>query len=150
MANEACNAFAARAAVLQVGFDRRLRNILVQCDETRIREVIDNLLENAMRMAPRNTTVVVGTEQRDGLCQLWVEDRGPGVSNEEQDLIFRRFYRSDASRSRDSGGSGLGLAICRAIAEAHGGTLNASSAEAQGTRFTLSLPAAINAGLPYD
>ena len=150
MANAACNAFAARAAVLQVGFDRKLRNILVQCDETRIREVIDNLLENAIRMAPRNSTVVVGTEQRDGVCQLWVEDRGPGVSKEEQDLIFRRFYRSDASRSRDSGGSGLGLAICRAIAEAHGGTLNASSAEAHGTRFTLSLPAAINGGLQDD
>lgn len=65
---------------------------------------------------------------------------GPGIAAEHQAHIFERFYRTDESRNRKSGGAGLGLAISRAIAEAHGGTLEVSSSEGEASTFTLSIP----------
>ncbi len=140
IAQESCNAFSSRAEQKGVTIDRKLFDIFAPCDNLRIREVIDNLLDNAMRLAPSGTHLTVGTEQQSGFGSVYVEDRGPGLAGEELELVFRRFYRSDRSRSRDSGGSGLGLAICRAIAEAHGGSLVASNSAPTGARFTLNLP----------
>ncbi len=140
LASESCNAFKSRAEFKGITIERQLDSVLLPCDNLRIREVIDNLLDNAVRLAPAGTKITVGTCQLPGYGSLWVEDNGPGLSEGELHLVFRRFYRSDRSRSRDSGGSGLGLAICHAIAEAHGGNLSAAHVAPTGARFTLNLP----------
>jgi signal transduction histidine kinase len=84
--------------------------------------------------------VVAGCRSEDGQIRLWVSDTGEGIAAEHQDRVFNRFYRIDAGRSRDRGGTGLGLAICKAIAEAHGGTIGLTSRLGSGTRVELVLP----------
>ncbi|WP_341706076.1 HAMP domain-containing sensor histidine kinase [Halopseudomonas sp.] len=92
----------------------------VECDPVRIRQALMGLLENALQHAnPGNLRVRLS--QADGLCQLSVQDEGPGIDSTLTDAIFEAFRRGDPSRSRKSGGSGLGLAVVKAIAQAHGG-----------------------------
>ena len=74
-------------------------------------------------------------------ARLWVADSGAGIPTEHQARVFDRFYRVDTGRTRAAGGTGLGLAICRAIAEAHGGTIGLTSRPEYGTRVDLALPA---------
>ncbi|MEW6278899.1 MAG: ATP-binding protein, partial [Candidatus Eremiobacterota bacterium] len=104
-------------------------------DRDRLREVLDNLLDNAHRYAPEGTGLEVRLEPG---WRIGVLDEGPGLAPEELERVFERFYRSDPSRSRASGGTGLGLPISRAIAEAHGGALRAEPGP--GGRFWLELP----------
>ncbi len=82
--------------------------------------------------------VSVGTS--DGQAVIEVEDGGPGMSAEEVERVFERFYRADPSRSRASGGVGLGLSIVAAVAEAHGGTVSARSEPGMGATFWITLP----------
>lgn len=115
--------------------------IPVCADEERIREVLDNLMENALRYAPGGSEIMVKA-WRDGFCaRISVEDQGPGLTAEEQAHIFDRFYRTDSARARHSGGTGLGLTIARAIVDAHGGSLTVRSAPGAGAAFTVTLPA---------
>jgi heavy metal sensor kinase len=110
-------------------------------DVHRLREVVDNLLDNAVRHAPEGSEVCVRTYRtaNDGVV-LSVQDSGPGLSREDQARIFDRFYRVDGSRARDSGGLGLGLAIAKAIVEAHGGKLTVQSEPGKGCCFSACLP----------
>ncbi len=111
-------------------------------DRDRLRQVVDNLLDNALKYAPPKTAVEI-TVERDGQeCRLNARDYGPGIAPEDAAQIFNRFYRTDLSRARASGGAGLGLAIAQAIVHAHGGELAVESAPGVGTTFRLSLPAA--------
>lgn len=111
-------------------------------DADRLRGVLDNLLDNALRHAPRGTPVRVAVRRDDGQAVVSVRDRGPGLSAEQQAHVFDRFYRAQAARDRDSGGAGLGLAIAKIIAEAHGGRLTVASEPGAGATFALSLPVA--------
>lgn len=111
-------------------------------DAHRLRQVVDNLLDNALRYAPQGSEVAVRSRSEDGHALLSVEDCGPGLSETEQAQVFDRFYRADAARGRDSGGLGLGLTIAKAIVAAHGGALAVRSAPGQGCTFTIRLPAA--------
>ena len=110
-------------------------------DPLRIRQVLFNLLSNALRHTPPGGTIrVKGAHGPEGLT-LVVEDTGEGLTSEQLASLFNRFYRADKSRSRETGGTGLGLAIVKAIIEAHGGTITADSAgKEQGSRFTIVLP----------
>lgn len=110
-------------------------------DEARLRQVVTNLLGNALRHTPDGTPVELGVGQRDGWCVLQVVDHGPGVPPDLADRIFERFYRADASRTRSSGGSGLGLAIVEAIVQAHGGCARVLPTPGGGATFEVSLPA---------
>ncbi len=101
---------------------------------------IANLLENALRYTDTGGTVTVEVYCGDGMLSIVIQDKGIGIPAESLPLIFDRFYRVDKSRSRLSGGCGLGLAIVRAIVDAHGGSITATSKLAQGTRFTITLP----------
>jgi signal transduction histidine kinase len=104
-----------------------------------LRSVIRNLLDNGLRYAA--STVSVGLSEQAGTVRLTVSDDGPGIAPEDRERIFERFVRLDGARS--TGGAGLGLAICRAVAEAHGGTIRVDDADGPGARFIVELPAAL-------
>ena len=112
-------------------------------DATRISQVVGNLLENAITHTPEGGRVSLSARSDDGLVEVTVADNGPGIAPEDLPRLFDRFYRTDQSRSRDTGGSGLGLTIARRLAETHGGTIEVSSEQGNGSRFTIRLPADI-------
>lgn len=108
-------------------------------DEHRLRQVVTNLVGNAVRHTPEGTPVRIGVGSIDGSAVLEVADDGPGLAPAEADRVFQRFYRSDGSRSRSSGGAGLGLAIVRSLVEAHGGLVELTTAPGAGTCFRVVL-----------
>ncbi|MFJ7245675.1 sensor histidine kinase [Kitasatospora sp. NPDC098652] len=112
-------------------------------DEARLRQVVTNLVGNAVKHTPPGTPVRIGVGGgADGVCLLEVADAGPGLTEEQAQRVFDRFYRVDASRSRDNGGGGgLGLAIATALTRAHGGTLTLDTAPGAGATFRVELPA---------
>ncbi|NKX56304.1 two-component sensor histidine kinase [Arthrobacter sp. E918] len=99
-----------------------------------------NLIDNAIRYAPEHSTVGVGLRSREGLAVISVTDQGPGISAEEQERIFERFYRVDAARSRQTGGTGLGLSIVKHVIAEHAGEVSVWSQPGQGSTFTVRLP----------
>lgn len=101
---------------------------------------VRNLIDNAIRYSPDNSAVGVGLRQRDGYAQISVTDQGPGITADEQERIFERFYRVDSARSRQTGGTGLGLSIVKHIVANHGGEISLWSQEGQGSTFTLRIP----------
>jgi signal transduction histidine kinase len=109
-------------------------------DPLRVAQVLDNLLNNALRYAPRQSRIEISLENLGDQVQCSVTDMGPGISPEHLPLIFERFYRVDKSRDRESGGAGLGLAIARALIEAQGGKIWAESEVGQGTTLSFLLP----------
>ncbi len=113
----------------------------VRGDADRLAQVIDNLLDNAIRHSLRGSVVTISLECLDGQITCRVKDAGPGIHAKHLPYIFERFYRVEASRDRNSGGSGLGLAIARSLVLAHGGTIQAESQEGEGTRISFHLPA---------
>jgi signal transduction histidine kinase len=117
-------------------------NFTVQGDPDRLAQVLDNLLDNAIRYAPPESAVTVSVCNEDGGVACRVTDVGPGIPASHLPFIFERFYRVDPSRGRGQGGSGLGLAIVRSLVQAHGGRVSAASQESHGTAVTFWLPAA--------
>lgn len=111
-------------------------------DSQRIGQVLDNLLSNALRHTPVGGEVTIAARTVDAnTLSIDVSDTGEGLTEEQLEHIFERFYRSDTARDRDHGGSGVGLTISRALVDAHGGTLTAHSAgPGQGSVFTITLP----------
>ena len=113
-------------------------------DEPRLRQVLTNLLDNALVHTPAGTpvTVRVARTERDGRpwAVLEVADRGPGLTPEQRERVFERFYRTDTARSRARGGTGLGLSIVAAITAAHGGTVEVDSEPGAGATFRVLLP----------
>lgn len=113
----------------------------IAVDPIRIRQVLFNLLANALRHTPAGGEVRVHGAAADGEVRLSVQDTGEGLEPEQLAAVFDRFYRGDRSRSRETGGTGLGLAIVKAIVEAHGGQVTAHSAgKGQGSTFVIALP----------
>ncbi len=112
----------------------------LQADEDLLIQVLVNLLDNAFAYTPRSGSVTVGCRSAAAKVQLWVSDTGRGIQTADQERVFDRFYRVDPGRSRANGGTGLGLAICRAIVEAHGGTIALTSRVGHGTRVEVTLP----------
>ncbi len=111
-------------------------------DPNRLRQVLFNLLTNALRHAPTGGSVTVTATAAEEGVRVAVADNGDGLTPEELASAFDRFYRADKSRSRETGGTGLGLAIVKAIAEAHGGRVEARSAgKGRGAEFAVILPA---------
>ncbi|GAA4599406.1 HAMP domain-containing sensor histidine kinase [Planotetraspora phitsanulokensis] len=118
--------------------------VCVLGDETRLRQVVGNLMRNALKHTPPGTAFRVGVGLTPGTEQaavLEVTDDGPGLSREDAERVFERFYRADPARSRsDSGGTGLGLSIAAALVQAHGGTITAESEPGHGATFRVRLP----------
>jgi signal transduction histidine kinase len=129
----------ADAAGLTIGTDVSLDMRLLSLDPARIRQVLLNLLANAVRYTPSGGSIRVRcgltTSVGDGSVFIEVEDTGPGIAPEDLPHVFDRFYKA-----RDSGGMGLGLSIARSLVEAHGGTISALSPIGQGTTMRVILP----------
>jgi two-component system phosphate regulon sensor histidine kinase PhoR len=127
--------------------DVTLRNLVpaslvAYADNDRMRQVISNLVDNAIKYGRAGgTTSVDGSQLPDGRIEIVVIDDGPGVPKEAQERIFERFYRVDKARSREQGGTGLGLAIVKHVVQAHGGEVRLESGPGAGARFIINLPA---------
>ncbi len=139
-------ASAVRERAAQAGIDVRLEVAvdlpLITADRSRLAQVLDNLLTNAVRHTPRGGSISLGAGRVDMGVALHVTDTGEGISAEHLPHVFERFYRADTARDRAHGGSGIGLAISRALVHAHGGTLTArSDGPGEGATFTVTLPA---------
>ena len=113
--------------------------VAVLGDRDRLRQIVDNLLANVRAHTPARASARVLVGRENGKAFVEVSDTGPGLTREELDRIFERFYRADASRSRASGGVGLGLSIVSAVARAHGGRASAAS-DGNGATFRVELP----------
>ena len=114
----------------------------VDGDDVRLRQVLGNLVRNALVHTPSKTPIEVGVTTLDGTALVTVADHGPGLRAEERNRIFEPFYRADPSRSRDSGGAGLGLSIVTAVVAAHGGKVNVKETSGGGATFEVELPLA--------
>jgi two-component system OmpR family sensor kinase/two-component system sensor histidine kinase BaeS len=128
---------------LSVGFDGKPDDLMVQGDAGRLDQVLSNLVMNAIRHTPEGGEILLYAERENGRVTLIVRDTGEGISPDDLPYIFNRFWRGDKSRTHADGvGGGLGLAIAKQLVEAHQGTIDVASTPAQGTTFTISLPAA--------
>src|SRR5437773_714148 len=116
--------------------------VLVTGDDTRLRQVLGNLVRNALVHTPQLTSIEVAVATDDSVGSVSVSDHGPGLAAEDVERIFEPFYRADPSRSRDRGGAGLGLSIVSAVVSAHGGRVKVSQTEGGGATFEVELPLA--------
>jgi len=116
--------------------------VIVAGDDTRLRQVVGNLIRNALVHTPTGTPLEIAVTTVDGTAHLTVADHGSGLKAEDRERIFEPFYRADASRSRDSGGAGLGLSIVNAVVVAHGGRVQVRDTAGGGATFDVELPLA--------
>ena len=115
--------------------------IIVQGDQSRITQCVNNLLNNALRHTPEGGEVIIKLMENPEQVLLTIQDNGNGIETEHLPYVFDRFYRIDPDRNRRTGGSGLGLAITHALVLAHGGKVSASSdGKDQGSQFTIEFP----------
>jgi signal transduction histidine kinase len=116
---------------------RRADDLTVQGDKHRLRQLLGNLIDNAIRHTPEDGTISLSLYRDGEWARLEVEDSGVGIPDEELPHIFNRFYRVDKARSRERGGAGLGLALVKQIAEQHWGKVTVKSVTGSGSTFTV-------------
>jgi heavy metal sensor kinase len=116
------------------------RPLQISGDAGRLRHVLYNVIDNAIKYTPAGGKVEIRIEERGGSAIVTIGDTGVGISPEHLPRVFDRFYRVDKARSREQGGTGLGLSIARSIVQAHGGTIELESTLGQGTTCTVTLP----------
>ncbi|HKX18971.1 MAG TPA: HAMP domain-containing sensor histidine kinase [bacterium] len=136
--------FAVRAEAQGVRLEASPRAGLppIDGDPDRLAEVLDNLVDNALRSTPSGGAIQLAAGAADASVILTVADTGRGIAEHDLPFVFEKFYRGGPARDRASGGSGLGLAIVKAIVDAHGGLISVSSRAGRGTTFVIRLPAA--------
>jgi signal transduction histidine kinase len=125
---------------VRIELESQSDELLLRVDADRMRQVLRNLVANAIRHAPDVGRVRLSARADDGTTRLEISDDGPGIPAEDLERVFERFYRSDRARSADAGGAGLGLSIARWIVELHGGTIRAAQADPHGCRIIVELP----------
>ena len=135
--------FSQRAREREIKLDVSVNgiDITVDFDETRIRQIVSNLIENALTHTPNSGTISVSLVGESNGLTMSVSDSGPGISSNDLPRIFDQFYRADQSRARVTGGAGLGLTIVKRLVEAHGGHISVTSKPGHGATFTVVLPA---------
>jgi two-component system OmpR family sensor kinase len=116
--------------------------VIVYADEGRLRQVIDNLLGNALQHTPPRSPVTVSVTSTTAIGEITVADNGPGMTAEQAARVFERFYRTDDARTRARGGVGLGLSIAASLVAAHGGEIIVDTQPGQGAAFHVRLPLA--------
>jgi two-component system, OmpR family, sensor kinase len=116
--------------------------VIVDGDAERLRQVLDNLIGNALQHTPRGSAVTVSVQDQAGQAQLTVADHGPGMTSDQASHVFERFYRTDRARARAQGGTGLGLSIAATLTAAHAGTITVDTQPGRGAAFTVRLPLA--------
>jgi two-component system sensor histidine kinase BaeS len=125
-----------------------VRPVAVHADASRLEQIVDNLLSNALRYTDAGGAVRLRVGRRGAHALLEVSDTGIGIAPDELPRVFDRFWRSDRSRSRATGGAGIGLAVVRELVDAHGGDVEVESAPGRGTLFRVTLPALRSQRLP--
>jgi len=136
---------AAAISILEPGRNVTMRapeSAVVVGDADRLRQVVDNLLVNALRHTPAGSPIEIRLDRTDGVAEISVIDHGAGIPPEAREQVFEPFYRADPSRSRATGGQGLGLAIVATIVRSHGGEVGVGDADGGGARFWVRLPLA--------
>jgi two-component system OmpR family sensor kinase len=116
--------------------------VVVEGDDLRLRQVMGNLVRNALVHTPQASAIEISVSTVDSVGRMAVTDHGPGLRPEEMERIFEPFFRADPSRSRDSGGAGLGLSIVNAVVTAHGGQVRVKETAGGGATFEVELPLA--------
>ncbi|MFV0251964.1 MAG: sensor histidine kinase [Beutenbergiaceae bacterium] len=128
---------AARSTEIKVG---GTSGLLVYGDHALLVTALRNLLDNAVRYSPVGGTVRVGVRERDEFVEVAVVDSGIGISRQDAERVFERFYRVDPARARETGGTGLGLSIVKHVASRHGGDVRLWSRPGRGSTFTIRIP----------
>jgi signal transduction histidine kinase len=123
---------------------KEVDQVCVIGDEDRLKQLILNLVDNAIKYSPAGGTVTLSLSKENGFARIEISDTGVGIPAEDLPLIFDRFYRVDKARSRNLGGSGLGLSIAKWIATAHGGEIKVESVSGEGSTFYILLPVEID------
>ena len=116
--------------------------VTVEGDRARLKQVVVNLLDNAIKYTPSGGRVRLAVRREAGFAVLEVSDNGIGIPAEALPHVFQRFFRVDSSRSRDQGGAGLGLSIVKSICGVHGAEVEVSSSPGQGSTFRIRQPLA--------
>lgn len=130
-----------------ISVERRCaNNVMVQGDRSRLKQVVVNLLDNAIKYTPAGGRIDVSVTARNGHAAFEVVDNGIGIPGAALPHVFDRFFRTDKARSRELGGAGLGLAIVKSICLAHNGHVEVESKEGEGTHFTVELPLIVAEG----
>ncbi|GAC1435060.1 MAG: hypothetical protein NVS1B11_03240 [Terriglobales bacterium] len=122
----------------------KLNSGMLEADPEDLQLIWTNILENAVRYSPRGQPIEMSISRDNGSTKVTVKDHGTGIAPVDLPHIFERFYRGDPSRTRASGGFGLGLAIARALVQAYGGAIAATSTPGEGTLMTVELPAKLD------
>jgi two-component system sensor histidine kinase KdpD len=122
---------------------------LVPLDYVQMQQVLTNLLENAARYTPAGTAITLGASCAEGTLELWVADHGPGVPEDQRELVFDRFYRLE-HHEKERHGTGMGLAISRGLVAAHGGRLWVEATPGGGATFRIQIPIAGSCPLPVS
>lgn len=135
-------AFAPIAAEKNIVLNKTAASIKVRGDPDRLRQLLHNLVANALKYTPRGGAVTLSLEKDGDWAKITVADTGIGIPEKDLPHIFERFYRVDRARSRAEGGAGLGLSIVKWIVDAHGGRIEVRSEVGKGTVFTVWLPSA--------
>ncbi len=140
--NETASVIQAKAASKELKISINLPDELplVDIDALRIRQVLNNLLNNAAAHTGKGGSITITAAQQDNYISISVADTGEGIPAQDLPMIFERFYRVDKSRTRATGGSGLGLTIAKRIVEAHGGAISDTSQPGKGSTFTFTIP----------
>ncbi len=140
--SESARDWAARTAKKSISLRLDVASDLpeVPADRMRLDQVLNNLLDNAVKYTPSGNVITMGAARRGEDVEFWVKDTGTGILSTDLPHIFERFYRADKARSRELGGTGLGLSIVKHIAQAHGGTVEAESSFGHGTTIRVRLP----------
>ncbi len=113
----------------------------VQGDENKLTEILDNLINNAIKYSPQYTSIFISVREHDGKAFIDIKDEGPGLSSEDMKKLYQRFTRLSARPTGGENSTGLGLSIVKVLVEAHGGKLSAESAgKDMGATFTVELP----------
>lgn len=132
--------FRTRADASGIVLSAKLESITAEADPERIKQVLFNLLDNALRHTPQTGRIEMALRLSQTKAMVEVNDTGPGIAPQHLPHLFERFYRAEAARGREGGGSGLGLAIVKALIEAHGGNVGAENRAQGGARFWIGLP----------
>lgn len=140
LTERALEVFAPVCATRQCRVRRRLEPLWVEADEALLTSLVLNLLDNALKASSPGQEIEVTLEEREGSALLTIRDEGRGIPEAELERVTEAFYMVDKARSRGEGGSGVGLALCKAIMEAHHGSMEIESREGYGTRVSVVLP----------
>lgn len=133
---------AAEAKNIRLSVEANQSPCSVRADREGLREILNNLVDNAIKYTPPGGAVVIRWRCDHGVCRLEVEDTGIGIGDEDRKRVFERFYRVDKARSRELGGTGLGLSIVKHLSQAFGGKVSVASEPGIGSTFSVELPMA--------